>query len=190
MRAFIGIELDEPVRLALDGSARALRRLLGDQVRALSFPRPESLHLTLKFLGDTDDALVPRLVEALGAVARATPPFEVTLAGTGAFPAHGEPKILWVGLTSGVAELTRLAASVDEATAPLGFAREARPFTPHLTLARVKGRHVPGLRDMLQTQAGATFGSLAVREVVLFRSDTRPEGAVYTAVATLPLGGG
>lgn len=142
-------------------------------------------HFTLQFLGRVADD--DTLVAALRAVTAGAAPFEVELEGAGAYPSAARAKILWIGVGAGANELTELAASVASVSEGLGHAVEHRPYTPHLTVARVPRPHrldvvvadlAEGLRDARWT----------VDALVLVESDTRPGGAVHTERHRLPLG--
>ncbi len=151
--------------------------------------RPEGIHLTLRFLGETDPGLVDSLAESLERVAAAARPLAVTAAGWGVFPGPGRPRVLWAGLRGELDPLAGLARAVEEAVVDLGFSRERRPFRPHLTLARARRDRrplLPGRPDPFVPE----FGPVPVEEVVLYRSHLAPDGARYEALARAPVGGG
>jgi 2'-5' RNA ligase len=142
----------------------------------------------MKFLGGIDEARVPALVEALRVAATDRHAFDLEVASLGAFPSPTRPRVLWAGVTQGQAPLAALATAVDDALAPLGFPREARAFTAHVTLARVREpRRAPALAEALAAAATRRFGRLMIEHVALMRSDLSPRGARYTALATVPL---
>lgn len=186
IRTFIAIAVDDRLRDALAEVQQHLREVGA----GVAWVRPAGMHLTLKFLGDVEDTRVPEIAAAMAPVAAASVPFAATLAGTGVFPAPRRPRVLWAGITTGADALAALAAGIDDALTPLGFPRETRPFSPHLTLGRVKdpGDH-HALLARLGTYAETEFGTTPVREITLYRSDLSPQGATYTALATAPLGG-
>ncbi|MBI4400960.1 MAG: RNA 2',3'-cyclic phosphodiesterase [Nitrospirae bacterium] len=164
-------------------------RSLGQDVR-IQWVRPDSIHLTLKFLGDIDERLVGDIQQALTLAADAQPRFSVEVGGAGAFPDSRAPRVLWLGLSGHVEALVRLAAEVDRALTALGFPAEAKPYSPHLTLARIKERS----RELGKVLSGsgvlahaAQLGSLEVRAVALMKSDLHPSGAVYTRLVEIPL---
>ncbi len=199
MRCFVAIDLSVDVRSALLEVQGRLRAAAG---RAdVRWVDPPGLHLTLKFLGRVEDAQVSELASALAAASASIPPLELTTGGVGAFPTLTRPRVVWVGLAAGASEVVRLAVAVDRAFAPLGFPPEARPFHPHVTLARVRSPR--GLGPLVKAMAGEMAGATArpvargeaarastwgAREVVLYQSHLKPTGAVYEAVARLPLG--
>jgi 2'-5' RNA ligase len=146
-----------------------------------------NLHVTLKFLGQIDEARVDAIGDALIAAARRTPAFDVNVRGLGAFPTATRARILWAGLAP-AAPLVSLAAAVDAALAGLGIARESRPFAAHVTLGRVReSRRNPALADALARPADC--GRLAVTRISLMRSELHPRGARYTELATVLLAG-
>lgn len=176
MRLFIALELPDRVRAEL---ARAQAALQGHPVR---WAAGEGLHLTLQFLGEADEALVAPLLAAVGAVA--AEPCGLALAGLGAFPDLRQPRVVWAGLGGDTAALGALQARVTAATAPLGFAAEARPFRPHLTLGRARPEAGPArLRALGEAIArAAPLPALAwdAGRPALFQSTLTPGGATYT----------
>jgi RNA 2',3'-cyclic 3'-phosphodiesterase len=151
----------------------------------LRWTPPEQRHLTVQFLGRIDDT--DALAESVADSVRAVAPFEIVVDGAGAFPSARRASVVWLGVTTGAAELAALARVINAATAPLGIEADERPFRPHLTLARVKrARDLRALVDRLSVgPAGPPF---TVDRVVLFDSDTRAEGAMHTERAEFPLG--
>jgi RNA 2',3'-cyclic 3'-phosphodiesterase len=183
IRAFVAIRMGAEVNRAIAELIRELRRD-GDGVRWTS---DANLHLTLKFLGpsvsrDKIDALIPEFTQ----VAKQTSAFEVIVAGLGAFPNLNRAQVLWAGI--GSADLNQLAARIDEACLPCGFAREARPFTGHLTLARMKAPSGwKRIRGAVETVREREFGRANIKEFTLYRSRTDPAGAIYKPLMTFPL---
>jgi 2'-5' RNA ligase len=147
--------------------------------------RRDAWHITLQFLGRVERADV--LVDVLAGVAARSRPFSMQLRGAGAFPSPKRGAVLWAGAGKGTAEVVALAEAVADATAALGFAAEAKPFHPHLTLARVRPP-----RRLVETVASLETASWGppwtVHSFVLMQSDARPEGAFYTQRAQVPLG--
>lgn len=183
IRAFVAVEVS-------DASRRELARLL-NSFRAsqadVKWVSPENVHLTLKFLGEVSPEALGRTVAALEEVARDTEPFSLRLGGVGAFPKNGPPRVIWVGVAQGTGQLAGLAARVDEVLAREGFPRESRTFSAHLTLGRVRsGAGRERLEAVMSRWAGFSSGpGFTVNRVVLFSSDLRPTGPVYTPIAAL-----
>ena len=146
-----------------------------------------NLHVTLKFLGQIDEARVDAIGDALTAAAQRTPAFDVNVRGLGAFPTATRARILWVGLAP-AAPLVGLAAAVDAALAGLGIERESRPFAAHVTLGRVReSQRNLALADALARPVDC--GRLAVTRISLMRSELHPRGARYTELASVLLAG-
>jgi len=181
MRAFIAIELPESIRKALV-SQQARFRAVCPEAR---WTRPEGIHLTLKFLGQISGQQEAQVKNALSRMG----PFEkftVRVQGFGFFPDAKRPRVFWAGLDAPPA-LAQLAAQVESALAPLGFAPENRPFKPHLTLARFKvPRPQPKLEALLAVQNQPLLGTFEVSEFFLWESRLLPGGAEYHKVASFP----
>lgn len=174
MRLFVAVPLPEAVRDALAPILRRLSALPG--VKAVE---RENLHITLKFLGEVDERKLEDVVGALRTV-QFIPP-TISVSGVGAFPSPSRPRVLWAGVTGGEA-LRDLAARVESALAPLGFRPEARPFHPHVTLARVKGA-APDLSWFFSEYAQLKTESFVVNAFVLFKSTLTPRGPIYEEIA-------
>jgi 2'-5' RNA ligase len=146
-----------------------------------------NLHVTLKFLGQIEEARVAPIAEAIGAVATRTTAFELGVRGLGAFPTPARPRIVWIGLEP-AAPLAALAGDLDAALGTLGIARESRPFAAHVTLGRVREtRRNPALAAALARPAEC--GRLPVARVLLMRSELHPRGARYTELTSVVLAG-
>lgn len=179
IRAFIAIELPAPVRSALVEAGRKLER--GLERGAVRWVKPEAMHLTLRFLGDTDVKLLPGLGAAMDGLSAGRAPFEMRLGGLGCFPNARRPRVIWVGLRDDAgqapAPLLALKRDLDAALRPFGFDPEDKPFQAHLTLGRVRedGR----IRD-LSLEAAVPDLAMTVAALHLIESDLRPEGPRYT----------
>jgi 2'-5' RNA ligase len=190
-RAFIAVGLDELVRTAVVTEIERLRPLS----RAVAWVPRQNLHLTLKFLGNQPDERLAEVVPRLSEVAANLPPFKLALHGIGAFPGMERPRILWVGVAEGALEIRALQAGIEIALERLGFARESRPWHPHLTVGRVfddrRWRRDAGadLRGALARAATTRFGALPVARVALMRSDLSRSGARYRELDAAELAG-
>ena len=194
MRIFIGIDLDPEVR------ARIARFLEGVQGFApdARWVRPESLHITLKFIGEQTPERVEAITERLRRVESGA--FEIRCAGYGFFPTARAPRVFWIGIQAGP-QLAELAGSIDMAVAELGIPREDRPYSPHLTLARASGRSgspkrqqgdVPNqvfavLEKRLAAMGELDFGTMAAGEFILYQSQLSPGGSKYTKLQRFAL---
>lgn len=182
VRAFVALQVSAQVERAIGG--------LIDELRAprdgIKWASRTNLHLTLKFLGPAVPiAKIDLLKPELHAVASETSAFELAAAGVGAFPSLGRPRILWVGLKADA--LLDLARRIDEAAARCGFEREQRPFSGHLTIARVNSpRGWQRTRRALEAMRGREFGTSDIREMTLYRSTLTPQGSIYDALAVFP----
>ena len=175
IRIFIAIHLPNKIKNALGEVAMSLN----DRVSrgAIRWVRPEQMHLTLRFLGDTDTGSLPAIQTAMDAVAAGNTPFEMRLGRVGCFPNTQRPRIIWVGLVGEEARLSALKKALDEALTPLGRPPENKPFRAHLTLGRVKDeRSVAGI----DWTADVPPLALTVSTLHLIESELRPNGPVYT----------
>lgn len=182
MRLFTAIDLPRPILEALERLIRSLR-----PAARIQWSPPANLHITTKFIGEWPDA---RLDEVTGTLAGLAPrePFPVDVRGLGWFPNARAPRVFWAGIHAPPA-LAQLAADTESALEGLGIAREARAFSPHLTLARIKAP-VPlePLRQAIDKFGSAEFGSFTAESFCLYQSRLRPGGSVYTRIAEYPLG--
>lgn len=190
LRLFISAHLTPDLLAAIgDVQAQLKRRMTG---LPLTWTRPEGIHLTLKFLGDTDPARVESIVAGLRAAASSHRSFTLSVAGLGCFPNLRQPNVIWVGVQDPDGALRRLAASVDAATVRLGWDKETRPFTGHLTLARVKRDARNEERRIIGEQVGQfplpdPLGLLPIASLHLMASELNPGGSIYTELAAAPL---
>ena len=188
VRSFIAIELPADVRAGLASIEEKLK------VRRHSFVKwadPESIHLTLKFLGSVSGETIPEIVEAMSLVAQPVSPFTLQIGGTGAFPNWQRPQIVWVGVGGEMGRLTTLQRELEAALSPLGFPPESRPFSPHLTLGRLRERVTPEDRrrfglwaQSVKFEASLSFEVNAVR---LMKSQLTSSGPIYSELALVKL---
>ena len=157
--------------------------MAGGQWRKPGGSKPENLHLNLKFLGETTESQVDQIRRAVEPAISHVSSFDLELKGFGVFPDQRSPRVLWIGLGGALEGLTTLAGCVERAVVLLGFPQEDRPFRPHLTVARVKRDHraVGRVLDTLGVFTNSfACGLFSVERVVLFKSDLRPTGPIYT----------
>jgi 2'-5' RNA ligase len=188
VRAFIAIDLTTEILQRLDQVSTQLKtRLEGVPVRWVTV---DNIHLTLKFLGDVSLANVEMLEKILQTEVNAHHVFEISVGQLGAFPSNRRPRVVWVGVEA-PAELSAVQNGVENAMARLGYAREDRPFSPHLTLGRISrnaNRQDERLiGDAIESIKLGFLGVARVNEVHLYRSDLHPSGAVYTRLFTAAL---
>lgn len=188
LRLFVAVELPADVRRRLADVAEELR---GRGLDRLRWVRPENIHITLKFLGETPAGSVPRIEDALRAAAAGVAPHELTLGELGKFGGRQNPRVLWVDVRGDVEALKALQKRVDAEIAPLGFPADERPFAAHLTLARVPQDLARSVARSLTEAIGAVKvpdSPIPVREVVLMSSELRRAGPVYTRLCGIRLG--
>lgn len=188
MRAFIAAGLPTEV---LEALSRYQRQLGAPRLRYVKWVSVEGIHLTLKFLGNVEDARLPDLAEALNMDLRGIQPFSLQTGAPGAFPNVRTPRVLWVGLAGDIETLQVLFGTVEKALAPFGFPPEERPFAPHLTLGRVRETATSADRRQLgQALAGLVAEKalkITVDAVHIMKSDLAPAGARYTKLTTILL---
>lgn len=191
IRAFIAIALPDPIKASLSSLEDRLRPAEHPYVKWVG---TEGIHLTLKFLGNIAPDQVPRIIEAIAPASQGLSPFELQIGGLGVFPNLQHPRVIWVAVTGEVERLIALQRGIDQALAPLGFPREGRPFTPHLTLGRLRERASPGERNSIGKLVMATEfeggPAMEVKELSLMRSTLTPSGAIYSRLASIELTGG
>ena len=193
LRAFIAIKLSEELRGHIgEVQAELKRRAFGRD--GLGWVRPEGIHLTLRFLGDIAEEQVEALGTLLRDVAAVMKPFDLEVRGVGAFPNPRMPRVIWLGLhgtPESMASLRRMHARIEAGVVSLGFPRESREFTAHLTLARVRNRQSgAALAKVLEANQDRAVGSFTAASVGLIKSELRPTGAVYTTLVEVPFGAG
>ncbi|MBI2857228.1 MAG: RNA 2',3'-cyclic phosphodiesterase [Chloroflexi bacterium] len=188
IRAFIAVELPGEVKADLVGIQDSLRRNGKGLARWVSV---EAMHLTLKFLGDVSSDLLPQVSGVTKGAAAGTLPFRLKTDGLGMFPDSRSPRVLWIGLTGDTQVLVDLQARIEEALVPLGFAKEDRPFTPHLTLCRLQNAPPRERREfgeqVLQLKAPPPR-EFSVAGLNIMRSTLTPAGAVYARLAEIQFG--
>jgi RNA 2',3'-cyclic 3'-phosphodiesterase len=194
MRIFIGIDLDAEVRERISRFLEGVQGFAPDA----NWARPESLHITLKFIGEQTPDRVDAISERLRRLESS--PFEIRAGGYGFFPTVKAPRVFWIGIHAGP-QLAALAESVDAAVAELGIPREDRPYSPHLTLARAGGRSgspkwrkgdgpnavFAVLEKRLADVGELDFGTTMAGEFILYQSQLSPGGSKYTKLHRFPL---
>ncbi|MGA7906326.1 MAG: RNA 2',3'-cyclic phosphodiesterase [Candidatus Sulfotelmatobacter sp.] len=194
MRIFIAIDIDEAIRERIARFLDGVRGFAPD----VRWVRPESLHVTLKFIGEKPEPAVEQIKQALATIRESA--VDLSLRGYGFFPGAKAPRVFWIGFEAGQ-QLAVLAATVEEKMASLGIAREDHPFSPHLTLARGPGgsgspRREKGdranpnfqkLQEKLAAMPALEFGTMTAGDFILYQSQLSPKGAKYTPLARFAL---
>ena len=194
MRLFIALDIDDAIRERIARFVDGVSAFAPDA----RWAKPESLHVTLKFIGEQPEAAVERLKDALATIAAT--PADIHFRGYGFFPTAKSPRVFWLGLEAGP-QLAVLARAIDEKMASLGIPKEDRSYSPHLTLARGRGgsgsprhnkedgpnRTFQRLQEKLTALTAPEFGSMTAREFFLYQSHLSPKGAKYTKLAAFDL---
>jgi len=194
MRIFVALDLDKAIRERIERFMDGVREFVPDA----RWVRPESLHLTLKFVGEKPLDVVEEIKRGLAGIQ--SPRVEITYRGYGFFPTPRSARVFWIGIEAGP-QLAKLAEAVDQATYAVGIPKEDRPFSPHLTLARGgRGSGAPArqpgdqpnrgfqrLQEKLNALPQPQFGTMTTREFFLFQSQLSRGGARYTKIASFQL---
>jgi len=187
LRAFLAVEPPSAVRGEIAGIQERLKKTVRGVIR---WVRPAGIHLTLKFFGNIPPPAVDLISGAVAARTVGVAPFDLTVRTVGVFPDLNRPRVVWLGMAGEVERLLVLQKSLDREFGALGFPREERPFRAHLTLGRIKSpKGLVGLARAVETGETATAGSFRAEELILFRSELTPQGALYTRLAAFPLRG-
>jgi len=188
LRVFIAIELPASVRDAIYKQTSALRQSLGGGY--IRWVPAQNMHLTLKFLGDTAASHLDFLRQTLSREAALHPPFEMQIGGFGCFPNQRTPRVLWAAVHA-PSELTSLQRGIEAGAARLGYKPEARPFSPHLTIGRVRESaslsETQNIRAALAAVQTGNVATVRVEAVHLFKSDLQPGGSVYAKLFSASL---
>jgi|ERR1700722_6756677 2'-5' RNA ligase len=194
MRLFIALDLDDTIREKVIGFMEGARGFAPEA----RWARPESLHITLKFVGQWPDDKLAEMQQVLQGIRAER--FELTVGDHGFFPTAKAPRVFWIGIQAGP-QVSALASAIDERTVSLGVAREEHAFSPHLTLARRAGgsgaprknkddhpnRAFARLQEKLTRMSQLDFGAMTAREFFLYRSELSPHGSRYTKLFDFPL---
>ena len=194
MRLFLALDLADEIRARITRFIEGVQNFAPDA----RWAKPESLHVTLKFIGEQPDAAVEQITHVLQTVD--TPAFEISFRAYGFFPTANSPRVFWIGIQSGP-ELPALGAAIDDKISSLGIPKEIRAFSPHLTLARAPGasgsphqrkRNTPTsafhrLQEKLAALPTPDFGAMTAREFFLYQSQLSPKGSKYTKLAQFKL---
>jgi len=185
IRSFLAIEIPRTILKKIEEVQEDLKLSRAD-VRWVS---PEKIHLTLKFFGNIDESKIEPIVKSIEGQVRTTPPFSLNVRGVGGFPNSKNPRVIWMGLVDGKEVLVSFQKQLERELEKIGFEPEGRTFHPHLTLGRMrssKGREE--LVERMESHKEEEFGDFQVERVVLFKSDLRPTGPIYTPLREVRLG--
>jgi len=176
MRTFIALNLSDETKEELSRIQEEFKKADAD----VKWNKPHNIHITLKFLGDIDETKVSEIKSVLDSISRESKPFDISLFKLGAFPSLNQVRVLWVGIDKGCSEVDQIAASVENNLEKIGFLKEDRPFSAHLTLGRVKsGRNKAALKEKLSS-IEAQPKSSRIDSITLYQSTLTPKGPIYT----------
>jgi 2'-5' RNA ligase len=185
IRSFLAIELPKSILKKIDEVQGDLRSTHAD----VRWVNPEKIHLTIKFFGSVEESRIDSIFKSIEEPIRDTSPFSIKVRGIGAFPNLRNPRVIWMGLADGREVLISLQKQIEAQLEKIGFEPEDRPFHPHLTLGRMKSsRRKEELAGKMERHKEEEFGDLKVERVVLFKSDLRPSGPIYTPLGDVKLG--
>ncbi|MBI4684821.1 MAG: RNA 2',3'-cyclic phosphodiesterase [Nitrospirae bacterium] len=184
LRCFIAVELSDDIRNVIDLHITRLRETRAD----IKWVQAKNLHLTLKFLGKTSDELIPEIQKRLCSIAGKHENFFLNLYGAGVFPNIKNPRVVWLGLQDSE-EIVRIQRDIDESMAGLGFEKEGRGFSPHLTIGRVRSlKNIDMVIKELATLDKTDFGKIEVKNIALMKSELKQGGAEYFRLCEIKVG--
>ena len=188
LRSFIAVEIPPEIHQAIEKKTAPMRAALNKSL--VRWVPTGNIHLTLKFLGDVSPANIEMLAQMLNVEVSQHQIFEMEFGGLGAFPNPRRPRVIWIGIQAPPG-LEALQHGIEAATATLGYPPEKRPFSPHLTIGRVKQKinsaGMQKIRTALEETQIGSLGTARVTSVHLFKSDLKPAGAVYTRLFSASL---
>lgn len=183
-RSFFAVELSKEI----EGGISKIQEQLKRKAEGVRWVRPAGMHLTLKFLGEVDPDRIEEIVRKAGEAVEGVGPFTIRITGGGGFPNVKNPRVIWIGVEDQSGSLRQLQTRLETGLEELGFKREERNYTPHLTLGRVRsGKGKGAFTQALEDMGDSDLGTMEVREITLFRSELKPTGAEYTKLRTVPL---
>jgi len=184
MRLFIACPVPEEIKKKIADLENVFRNSNTD----VKWVRPESIHLTLKFLGEVSEHKIPEINNKISKAIEGFSVFHVAIEKIGVFPDWRRIRVVWVGIEDGKKELKELSKRVEDKMANIGFKKEKRGFTAHITIGRVRsGRGIDRLTDAIRKKSDASLGDIQIGEVLLMQSMLRPEGATYKCLERFSL---
>lgn len=188
IRVFIAIDLPPAIQQSVEKQTAPLRHTLGDDL--IRWVPVQNMHLTLKFIGNIAAAHTDFLKQMLLQAANAHPVFDLQLGGIDSFPNRKRPRILWVGIHA-PASLGSLQKSIEAGAVRLGYEKEERSFSPHLTLGRVRqnasAQDLQRITSVLENTQFGRIGTAAIDSIHLYQSSLHPNGSIYTKLFSAPL---
>jgi len=183
-RSFFAVELNKEIEEGI----RKVQEVLKGRVGGVRWVRPEGIHLTLKFLGEVDPDRIKEIVRKAQEAVKGVGPFKIRIRGVSGFPSAKNPRVIWIGVEDQSGLLRELQMRVEKGLEELGFKREERGYTPHLTLGRLRsGKEKGAITEALKDIGDSDLGTMEIGEITLFRSQLKPTGAEYTKLKNIPL---
>ena len=184
IRCFVALNLPPELK----GRLAELEARLKEARADVSWVKPENIHLTLKFLGGVEETRIPLIKRTIQEGLRGEGPLVLSLAGLGVFPNPRSPRVIWVGVEGDTERMQKLQKRLEQALEEVGFPREARSFSPHMTLGRMRSRQgTAGLMELVERLGEYRAGSIQAESIELMRSQLHPAGAIYTILESFPL---
>jgi 2'-5' RNA ligase len=182
LRTFIAIEIPDAIQTKI----AQLQEELKPARESISWTKAHKIHLTLKFLGEVEETLLPDIIKEVTSVCTTQTPFDFEIKNMGCFPNPRRARVVWVGTDNPGQQLSTLAKNIEDCLIQFGFSKENRKFNPHLTIGRVKS---PLGESFIETIKAKSFygGRITAAEIAVIKSDLKPTGAVYTPLAILKL---
>ncbi len=179
LRLFVAVELSDQQKKEMHELQQRTKKYL----KGVRWVRPEGMHLTLKFLGDTEESKLEQVRDVLDQASEQIKPFTLKYGSSGVFPGLRKARVLWVGLKKGEEQVKLLAKNLEEGFSELGFKKEKRPYNPHLTIGRLRNpQHEEMVRKYLESEKFFLSSSVEVLKAVLYQSKLSPHGAEYTVL--------
>ncbi|MEE4312057.1 MAG: RNA 2',3'-cyclic phosphodiesterase [candidate division KSB1 bacterium] len=184
IRTFIAIEIPPHIKKEI---SEFQRHLMVRDTR-ISWPKPDNIHITLKFVGDVETNAITAITEAVEKGVEQIPPFNVKIVGVGTFPSGRKPRILWIGAKSENSLMVKCADNIDQKLEELGYEKETRPFRAHLTLGRVKSQFkIDEVLDRLNESRDFECDDFLASEIIVVQSTLHASGAIYTPLKRIRL---
>jgi 2'-5' RNA ligase len=184
IRIFLAITLPDEIKSALADASRKLQTSSAD----VKWVKSENFHITIKFLGDVKPDMLNTITECIRAVLCEVKSFNVRISGVGAFMKSGAPNIIWAGIQQDSGRLGTISGKIDDSLSTLGFEKENRSFSAHITLGRARSaRGAEKLRDLLISMKDINIGFMKVNSISIMKSDLKPDGPVYSILNTIEI---
>lgn len=186
IRSFIAVSLPTEIKKQLENISQNLKNYLKSSSSNITWVKPKSIHLTLKFLGNISESQTSPIMQKLDEIAKNTTPFRISIEGLGVFPNFSHPRVIWVGIKQGDAPICLLQRQVEDKLSDLGFRMEKKEFNAHFTLGRVKSIQS---RSIISRSFHAIenqyIGTMIVNHINLMKSSLMSQGAVYDRLGTV-----